>query len=81
MPLRRRGHMRAELDYDLTLDQWETLKTLRGGAPECRAPNRFVLDQLIALALASFDDGVPRITAKGRSVLLRGSTQLLDLAS
>lgn len=73
--------MRPEPDYDLTLDQWETLKALRGGAPQGRALSRFVLDQLVALALASFDDGIPRITAKGRSVLLRGSPQLLDLAS
>ena len=73
--------MRAELDDDLTLDKWETLRALRGGAPGCRAPNRYVLDQLVALALASFDDGIPRITAKGRSVLLRGSAHLLDLAS
>jgi hypothetical protein len=73
--------MRAELDYDLTLDQWETLKALRGSAPQGRALSRFVLDQLVALGLASVDDGLSLITAKGRSVLLRGSTQLLDLAS
>ncbi len=73
--------MNSEPDYDLTLDQWETLKALRGGAPQGRALSGFVLDQLVALALASFDDGIPRITAKGRSVLLRGSPQLLDLAS
>jgi hypothetical protein len=35
----------------------------------------------VDLGLASIDDGLPLITAKGRSVLLRGSTQLLDLAS
>jgi hypothetical protein len=73
--------MHAELDYNLTLDQWETLKSLRGGAPQRRTPNRFVLDQLVELGLASIDDGLPRITTKGRSVLLRGSPQLLDLAS
>jgi hypothetical protein len=73
--------MHAELDYDLTHDQWETLKALRGGAPQRRALNRFVLNQLVALGLAGIDDGLPLITAKGRSVLLRGSTQLLDLAS
>jgi hypothetical protein len=72
--------MEAELDYNLTQDQWETLKALRGGTPQRRAPNRFVLDQLVTLGLA-FDDGLPLITAKGRSVLLRGSPQLLDLAS
>ena len=73
--------MRAELDNDLTREQWETLKALRGGVPQGRALNRFVLDQLVALALAGVDGGIPRITAKGRSVLLRGSPQLLDLAS
>jgi hypothetical protein len=73
--------MQAELDYNLTQDQWETLKALRGGAPQHRAPNRPVVDQLVTLGLAGIDDGVPLITSKGRSVLLRGSPQLLDLAS
>jgi hypothetical protein len=73
--------MHADLDYNLTHDQWETLKALRGGAPASRAPNRFVIDQLVALGLAGIDDGLLLITAKGRSVLLRGSPQLLDLAS
>jgi hypothetical protein len=74
--------MQAELDYNLTHDQWETLKALRRGAPQRRVPNRFVVDQLVMLGLAGIDDdGVPLITAKGRSVLLRGSPQLLDLAS
>jgi hypothetical protein len=74
--------MHAELDYNLTHDQWETLKALRGGAPQGRALNRLVLDQLVALGLAGIQEGLPLITAKGRSVLLRGSPQLLlDLAS
>jgi hypothetical protein len=73
--------MHAELDYNLTRDQWETLKALRGGASQHRAPNRFVVDQLVALGLASIEDGISLITSKGRSVLLRGSPQLLDLAS
>ena len=73
--------MQAELDYDLTQGQWETLKALRGGAPRHRAPDRRVVDELVALGLACIDDGLPLITAKGRSVLLRGSPQLLDLAS
>jgi ribosomal protein S19E (S16A) len=73
--------MHAELDYNLTLDQWETLKALRGSASQRRAPNRFVVEQLVALGLVAVDDGRPLITAKGRSVLLRGSPQLLDLAS
>jgi hypothetical protein len=76
--------MHAELDYNLTHDQWETLKALRGGAPQRRTLNRLVLDQLVALGLAGIheEEGLPLITAKGRSVLLRGSPQLLlDLAS
>ena len=76
----RRGQMHAEIDHNLTRDQWETLKTLRG-ALQCPAPNRLVVEQLVALGLASIDDGLPLITAKGRSVLLRGSPQLLDVAS
>jgi hypothetical protein len=73
--------MHAEIDYNLTQDQWETLKALRGGALQRRTPNRFVVDELAAFGLASTDDGLPLITAKGRSVLLRGSPNLLDLAS
>ena len=73
--------MHAEIDYNLTQDQWKTLKALRGGAPQGRSPDRFVVDQLVRLGLAGIDDGVALITAKGRSVLLRGSPQLLDLAS
>jgi hypothetical protein len=73
--------MQTEFDYHLTHDQWETLKALRGGTPQRRAPNRIVVEQLVALGLADVDDGLPLITAKGRSVLLRGSPQLLDLAS
>jgi hypothetical protein len=74
--------MHAELDYDLTPDQWETLKALRGGAPLRRLPNRLIVNELIALGLARVDDGHSLITAKGRSVLLRGSPRLLlDLAS
>lgn len=73
--------MHAEFDYNLTQDQWETLKALRGGAPQRRAPDRFVVAELVALGLVGIDDGLPAITAKGRSVLLRGSPRLLDLAS
>ena len=73
--------MQAEPDTNLTQDQWETLKALRGVAPQPRTPNRFVVDQLVAQGLVAIDDGLPLITAKGRSVLLRGSPQLLDLAS
>jgi hypothetical protein len=73
--------MSTEFDYNLASDQWETLKALRGGAPQRRAPSRVVVDELVALGLATMDGDRPLITAKGRSVLLRGSPQLLDLAS
>jgi hypothetical protein len=71
--------MNAEIDYDLTRDQWETLKALR--APECRALNRSALKQLIALQLAAMGEDFPVITPRGRKVLVRGSCRLLDLAA
>ena len=73
--------MNPELDYDLTPDQWEALKALRVPAPEGRGTNRFVLEALIALGLAALGDNLPVITARGRQVLVRGSSRLLDLAA
>jgi hypothetical protein len=67
-------------DYELTSDQWEALRAIRVPAPNARAVNRSV-EKLVALQLAEIADGRPVITRKGRSVLLRGSPQLLDLAS
>jgi hypothetical protein len=72
--------MDTELDYDLTPDQWETLKALRS-ATERRGLGRSIVDHLVALELATQGDGRPRITAKGRSVLLRGSPRLMDLVA
>lgn len=71
--------MDNELDCDLTFDQWETLKALRTPAPAARA--RHVLESLVALDLVSIDDGLPVITARGRRVLVRGSSRLLDVAA
>jgi len=76
-----RGSMNAELDYDLTTDQWEALKALRVPAPERRGMNRFVVETLIVLGLAAMRDNLPDITPKGRKVLVRGSSRLLDLAA
>jgi hypothetical protein len=73
--------MNAEIDYNLTPDQWEALKALRVPASECRALNRSVLEQLIVLQLAATNDDRLVITPKGRSVLLRGSPRLWDLAA
>ena len=70
-----------EFDSELTLDQWATLKALRGSARDRRAVNRFLLDQLVLLGLAAITDGAPCMTDAGRKVLVRGSSRLLDLAA
>ena len=72
--------MNAELDCDLTPDQWETLKALRAPSPAAR-PRRYVLESLVALDLVSIDAGLPIMTARGRRVLIRGSSRLLDVAA
>jgi hypothetical protein len=72
--------MNAEFDYDLTRDQWEALKALRLPAAERRVVNGPVVESLVALQLAAMT-GAPSITAKGRSVLLRGSPRLWDVAA
>ena len=73
--------MNAELDYDLPPDQWRVLRELR--APGAITPSRYraALDGLIALQLAEIVEGLPRITPTGRSVLLRGSPRLWDVAA
>jgi len=73
--------MSAEFDYDLTTDQWEALKALRLTAAERRIPHRAAVEILVALQLATVTDGGPVITPKGRSVLLRGSPRLWDMAA
>ena len=73
--------MNAEIDYDLTLDQWEALKALRTPAAKRRVVNRFVVGQLMALRLAADTGDGPAITPEGRSVLLRGSPRLWDVAA
>ena len=70
--------MNAELDYDLSPNQWETLKALRAGATLHRAPSPLVIEQLAALGLASTGSGAPLTTAMGRKVLIRGSSRLWE---
>ena len=72
--------MNAEIEYDLTPDQWEALKALRTPAAEDRA-HRIAVERLIALQLAEMTGDGPVITPKGRSVLLRGSPRLWDVAA
>jgi hypothetical protein len=73
--------MDAEIDCDLTPDQWEVLKALRAPAAECRGLIRSAVDHLVALGLAAMTTDRPVITSKGRSVLLRGSPRLWDVAA
>jgi len=73
--------MIAEPDFDLTPDQWETLKAVRGANLAGKGLNRFVLEQLVALNLAELRDGKPALTPMGRTVLVRGSSRLLDLVA
>jgi hypothetical protein len=70
-----------DADIDLTPDQWEALKALRVPAPQGRVKNRFVIEGLLALQLAEVIGDSPILTPKGRSVLLRGSPQLWDVAA
>ena len=76
-----RGSMDDEIDYGLSTDQWETLKTLRAPASRLSTLNRFVLKDLVALGLISMGHNVPVITPKGRRALIRGSSRLWDVAA
>ncbi|CCD97383.1 conserved hypothetical protein [Bradyrhizobium sp. ORS 375] len=73
--------MNAESDHELTPDQWETLKALRGPVRDGRRPNGFIVGQLVALGLAVISDGTATLTPDGRRVLVRGSSRLLDVAA
>ena len=70
-----------DFDCELTLDQWTALKALRLPAADRGALYRPVVESLIALQLAAVNDQGAAITAKGRSVLLRGSPRLWDVAA
>ena len=70
--------MNAELDYDLSPQQWETLKALRAGATQRRVASPFLVAQLAVLGLVSVGNGGPAITTMGRKVLVRGSSQLWE---
>jgi hypothetical protein len=73
--------MNEEIDFDLTAEQWETLRALRAPLSKPPALRRFALDDLVKIGLATVRDGVPAITARGRKVLIRGSSKLLDVAA
>jgi hypothetical protein len=73
--------MSDDIDYDLTPEQWETLKSLR--MPVSRLPGLrgFALERLVALGLAMVSENVPAMTPKGRKALIRGSSKLWDVAA
>jgi hypothetical protein len=73
--------MDAKFENDLTSDQWATLKALRVPAQGWRGLNRSVVESLIALDLAATSEDRPVLTRTGRSVLLRGSPRLWDVAA
>ena len=74
--------MNEEFDYDLTPSQWEALKALRTPASKLPRMSRYTVDSLITLELAVMNGDAPAITEKGRKVLIRGSSLLLqDLAA
>jgi hypothetical protein len=70
--------MNAELDYDLSPNQWETLKALRRGATQRRASSSFVIAELVALGLVVSARDSAAITPIGRKVLIRGSSRLWE---
>jgi hypothetical protein len=73
--------MHPEFEYDLTLDQWETLKALRTPGAMPRRSIRHQLEGLIALELVMMCEDLPLLTTRGRRVLIRGSSRLLDVAA
>jgi hypothetical protein len=73
--------MTAELDYNLTPDQWEVLKAIRRPVSERRTLRASAIQQLLQLRLADDIDGTPVLTPLGRKVLIRGSSSLLDLVA
>ncbi|TPQ35037.1 hypothetical protein C2U70_15800 [Bradyrhizobium guangdongense] len=73
--------MNIDVDYDLSPDQWEALKALRRHALSDRHVKTYMVEDLAKLGLVAVSDGLPLLTPTGRSVLVRGSCRLLDLAA
>ncbi len=73
--------MHTDIDHDLTNDQWDTLRALRPAMSPAKKLNTYILQQLSVLELVLLSDSAPRLTSKGRAVMLRGSPRLWDLAA
>lgn len=73
--------MSNDVDFDLSPEQWEALRTLRNPVPNGRLSKAHLVDSLVKLGLVVVNDGVPEMTGIGRKVLVRGSCRLLDLVA
>ncbi|SPP94055.1 hypothetical protein [Bradyrhizobium vignae] len=73
--------MSNDVDFDLSPDQWEALRTLRNSTSSGRLSKAYMIESLVKLGLVVIDDGVPVMTPAGRRVLVRGSCRLLDLVA
>lgn len=72
--------MSNDVDFDLSPDQWEALRTLR--SPVSNGLSKaYLVEGLVRLGLVVVNDGVPTMTPTGRKVLVRGSCRLLDLVA
>ncbi|RXG97821.1 MULTISPECIES: hypothetical protein [Bradyrhizobium] len=72
--------MSNDVDFDLSPDQWEALRTLRNPASNGLS-KAYLLESLVKLGLVVVNDGLPEMTPTGRKVLVRGSCRLLDLVA
>ncbi|QDF39409.1 hypothetical protein FJN17_18590 [Bradyrhizobium symbiodeficiens] len=73
--------MSNDIDFDLSPDQWEALRTLRNPLSNGRLSKSYLVEGLVELGLVVVNDGVPVMTPTGRKALVRGSCRLLDLAA
>jgi hypothetical protein len=73
--------MSDDFDFDLSPDQWETLRALRNPVSNGRLSKAYVVEGLVKLGLVAVNDGVSEMTPAGRKALVRGSCRLLDLAA
>ncbi|UFX43548.1 hypothetical protein HAP47_0030645 [Bradyrhizobium sp. 41S5] len=69
-------------EFELRLDQWDALKALRVPAANPSRLNRFAVESLITLGYVAVRGDSFELTPAGRTVLVRGSSQLLlDIAA
>ena len=73
--------MSNDVDFDLSPDQWEALRTVRNPTSYGRPSKAYLIESLVKLGLVVVNNGVPAMTPTGRKVLVRGSCRLLDLVA